>query len=77
MTFSFLYVAFRALLGALVRSRRGLEVKDIELLVLRHEREVLRRQVARPKLRAADRARAAPRDELPVFARPRALLLDY
>jgi len=76
VTFSFLYVAFRALLGALVRSRRGLEVKDIELLVLRHEREVLRRQVARPKLRAADRARAAPRDELPVFARPRALLLD-
>jgi hypothetical protein len=54
--FSFLYVAFRALLGALVRSRRGLDVKDIELLVLRYELEVLRRQVARPKLRAADRA---------------------
>ena len=56
MAFSFLYVAFRALLGALVRSRRGLDVKDIELLVLRHELEVLRRQVARPQLRAADRA---------------------
>ena len=56
MAFSFLYVAFRALLGALVRSRRGLDVKDVELLVLRHELEVLRRQVARPKLRAADRA---------------------
>jgi putative transposase len=56
VTFSFLYVAFRALLGALVRSRRGLDVKDIELLVLRHELEVLRRQGARPKLRAADRA---------------------
>ena len=56
MAFSFLYLAFRALLGALVRSRRGLDVKDIELLVLRHELEVLRRQVARPKLRAADRA---------------------
>ena len=56
MAFSFLYVAFRALLGALVRTRRGLDVKDIELLVLRHELEVLRRQVARPKLRAADRA---------------------
>ena len=49
---SFLYLAFRALLGALVRSRRGLDVKDVELLVLRHELEILPRQVARPKLRA-------------------------
>src|SRR5439155_21778550 len=56
MVFSFLYLAVRALLGALVRSRRGLHVKDLELLVLRHELEILRRQVARPKLGAADRA---------------------
>jgi putative transposase len=56
MAFSFLYLAVRALLGALVRSRRGLEIKDIELLVLRHELDVLRRQVARPKLGMADRA---------------------
>ncbi len=56
LVFFFLYLAFRALLGALVRSRRGLDLKEIELLVLRHELEVLRRQVARPKLRAADRA---------------------
>jgi transposase InsO family protein len=56
MVFSFLYLAVRALLGALVRSRRGLHVKDIELLVLRHELEILRRQVAQPKLRLADRA---------------------
>jgi putative transposase len=56
VAFSFLYSAFRALLGVLVRSRRGLDIKDIELLVLRHELEVLRRQVPRPKLRAADRA---------------------
>jgi hypothetical protein len=56
VAFSFLYLAFRALLGVLVRGCRGLDVKDIELLVLRHELEVLRRQVARPRLRAADRA---------------------
>ena len=56
MVLSFLYLAFRALLGALVRSRRGLDVKDVELLVLRHELEVLRREVARPGLRAVDRA---------------------
>jgi putative transposase len=56
MAFSFLYLAVRALLGAPVRSRRGLHVRDIELLVLRHELEILRRQVARPKLRMVDRA---------------------
>jgi putative transposase len=56
MAFSFFYLAVRALLGALVRSRRGLDVKDVELLVLRHELAILRRQVARPKLGMADRA---------------------
>ena len=48
MAFSFLYLAVRALLGALVRSRRGLHVKDIELLVFRHELEILRRQSCDP-----------------------------
>src|SRR5262249_52375101 len=56
MAFSFLYLVVRALLGALVRSRRGLDVKDVELLVLRHELAILRRQVARPNLGMADRA---------------------
>jgi putative transposase len=56
MAFSFLYLAVRALLGALVRSRGGLDVKDVELLALRHELAILRRQVARPKLVHADRA---------------------
>src|SRR5213080_2115613 len=74
MAFSFLYLPVRALLGALVRSRRGLDVKDVELLVLRHELVILRRQVARPKLGMADRALlAAAAVHLP---RPqRALLL--
>jgi hypothetical protein len=56
MVLSFVYLVFRALLGALVRSRRGLDMKDVELIVLRHELEVLRRQVARPRLSPADRA---------------------
>jgi putative transposase len=56
MAFSSLYLAVRALLGALVRSRRGLHVNNVELLVLRHELEILRRQVTRPKLSEPDRA---------------------
>jgi putative transposase len=81
MAFSFLYLAFRSLLAALVRSRRGLDVKDIELLVLRHELEVLRRQVGRPKLGMPDRALlAAAAHHLPrssravVLVTPRTLL---
>jgi hypothetical protein len=34
MFFSFLYLAVRALLGLFVRSRRGPDLKDVELLVL-------------------------------------------
>ena len=56
MFFSFVYLAVRALLGLLVRSGRGPNVKDIELMVLHHELEILRRQVGRPKFRPADRA---------------------
>jgi hypothetical protein len=85
VAFSLLCLAFRTLLGALVRCRRGLDVKDVELLVLRHELlrhelEVPRRQVARSKLHAADRAlRAAaasrlPRPSLRALGDPRTLL---
>ena len=56
MCFSLLYLAVRAVLGLLVRSRRGPDVKDVELLVLRHELAVLRRQLGPPKFRMADRA---------------------
>jgi putative transposase len=81
MAFSFLYLAVRALLGALVRSRRGLDVKDMELLVLRHEFAILRRQVGRPRLGMADRALLAaaavhlPRPQRAVLlVSPRAVL---
>ena len=81
MAFSFLYLAVRALMGALVRSRRGLDVKDIELLVLRHELEILRRQLPRPKLGVVDRALLTaasahlPRSSRSVlFVTPRTLL---
>ena len=56
MFFSFAYLALRALLGLLVRSRRGPDSKDIELMVMRHELDVLRRKVERPTVRIVDRA---------------------
>jgi putative transposase len=70
MCFSLLYLTIRALFGLVVRSRWGRDAKDVELLVLRHELEVLRRQVGRPRLRRADRALlAAAACHLPSSAR--------
>jgi hypothetical protein len=59
MALSFVYLAFVSLLRLLMRCGRTVDVKDIELLVLRHQLELLRRQVERPKLRASDRAMLA------------------
>ena len=54
--FVFLYWAVRRLLELLVLMRRAERAKEVEILVLRHELQVLRRQVARPRLRGSDRA---------------------
>jgi putative transposase len=56
MVLSFVYLAFASSLRLLAARRRDEFTKDVELLVLRHQLAVLRRQRNRPKLRPADRA---------------------
>lgn len=75
----------RTLVFAVVRQVLGLvglgpspDAKDVEIVVLRHQLAVLRRQVARPRYSPADRmvlaalAKLLPRDRWPIFwSRPR------
>jgi putative transposase len=71
------YWLFRHLVGLIVFRCRSEAANEVEILVLRHELAVLRRQVARPSCRPADRlllaalARMLPRDRWgSVFVRP-------
>ena len=50
------YLSLCRSIQLLVLLARGDAAKDLELLVLRHQLRVLRRQVPRPKLEPADRA---------------------
>ena len=55
MIFSVAYLLARRLLGCLIVLARREASKDAELLVLRHENAVLRRQVSRVRYQPADR----------------------
>jgi hypothetical protein len=50
MLLSFIYLIFVSLLKLLIRSGRPAQIKDIELIVLRHQLKVLRCQVGPPSL---------------------------
>ncbi len=75
MAVSFVYLAFVSLLKLLTRRGRRVDVKDVELLVLRHQLEILRRQDKRPKLRPSDRVLMAAAGRLLPPARRHGLLV--
>ena len=77
MCISCFYWLFRHLLALAVLRGRSDAANEVELLVLRHELAVLRRQVGRPSCRPADRvflaalARMLPRERWgSVFVQP-------
>jgi putative transposase len=70
---SILYLILRQLLQLVVLVARSQRSKELEILLLRHELAILRREKPRPRLHDADRlllaalARALPRELRPLF----------
>jgi hypothetical protein len=83
MNASLMYLLVRQILQMLTQLARDGGAKDVELLVLRHEVAVLRRQVTRPNLQPADRvmlaavSRLLPRQRWSAFFVTTATLLRW
>jgi putative transposase len=83
MRVSLVYLLLRQVLQMLAQLGRDDGAKDVELLVLRHQVAVLRRQVRRPRLEPADRvvlaalSRLLPRGRWPIFFVTPATLLRW
>src|SRR5581483_6543920 len=83
MSASLVYLLLRQVLRMLTQLARDGGAKDVELLVLRHEVAVLRRQVHRPDLQPADRvvlaalSRLLPRHHWSAFFVTPATLLRW
>src|SRR6266498_3228672 len=77
---SLAYWVVRRLFELLILFGRSERAKELEILVLRHELQVLRRQVGRPRLRSADRVLLAalgqllPRSRRSFLVQPATLL---
>src|SRR5947208_17147179 len=72
----FTYWVVRRLFELLILFGRSERSKELEILVLRHELQVLRRQVGRPRLRSADRVLLAAFSQLLPRARRRSFLVQ-
>jgi hypothetical protein len=83
MSVSLVYLLLRQVLQMLAQFGRDEAAKDVELLVLRHQVAVLRRQVHRPRLEPTDRmvlaalSRLLPRGRWPIFFVTPATLLRW
>jgi hypothetical protein len=76
LLFSFCYMVMRQVFHLLTLRFRSHDFKDLEILVLRHELAILRRQTRRPAITPLDRV-LPDRREAAAPARPLARVPDH